>query len=226
MQPGTRTDLQRGNGWTAEQLALMKWLILPEQLRQPSTITALAIELDVSRETIYTWQKHPDWTKAMREMSIVVLLEVMPAIANKMISNMIGNHTTSARDREIYFRYVVPNAQYAIADGHVKEVLAPATSASSDNPQKKYELALQEVQHLPQEQQSTILRILQDLKALPPAEDSTAAEAKQPFSPYKFHREDKEEDAGRASSKEQSIQQPVSSQRKIVLLHPSEQVPE
>jgi hypothetical protein len=70
--------------WTEEQRALMRWVLLPSDLRTPPTMTAYSKQHAVSLDTLYKWRAAPGFMIEVRGMLRAELEDDVPAVLKEI----------------------------------------------------------------------------------------------------------------------------------------------
>ena len=147
--------------WTEEQLALMRWLCLPPQLREQKTLTAFAEYINTPRRTVYSWFEIPGFEEAKAKMAIQVQLELDADFRKAQMENMLT--PTGWQERIAYYRYQFLPMLAMAKDGQLDDVrLLPASAT----PTVSIEQAQEELKSLPEPLKYQFLHILQNLGAI------------------------------------------------------------
>lgn len=203
------------NGWSNEQLAYMKWLCLPEKIRQPDTKTELAEELGCIVDTLRNWEKLPGWNIALRKMSARVLLEAEPVFFKTMMENMLK--PSGAYERVNYFK-IKRDLDYMALDGMLDEVAENTEIGSNLSPEEEYNLALEEIKGLPIAEQERILNLVRRLGAMrKEAMQNSPIEPISVFNPYNFNL-DTQKEQGSDTDSGGAAPAPSGRKRQIFLL--------
>jgi hypothetical protein len=188
-------------GYVEEKRKLAEWLCLPSDsdmggagkgFRQPATLTALAIELGVSKEVLSRWQRDPNFIAAKHAIKKQTTLDLEDEFLHRMTIALLNPGSNYDRIFMVWERYAKPALQDEKDRGEWDQFLRLPNSDSQKR-QKAYAHLLTEFRNLPNEQRETFLNLLD--KAMQ-AEGEDQSFEPETFSPRRIHTgEDEEEPA-------------------------------
>jgi hypothetical protein len=151
--------------WTPQQRALMKWLCLPGDslmgkgrgLQQPTSLTKLAEQLNVSRQTLYDWQQIPGWDEALGVMAEQTFKSMKPRFLTNLAASLLK---PDPNDRLVtaWVRYVEPTIEDHEEQGHWSRILPDTTRAGSQEVTEQ--VAQDELRQLPTSEREIILNFM------------------------------------------------------------------
>lgn len=145
-----------------EQTKLLIWDITPEYMRVPKTLTELAAQLGVNRNTLTAWQKLPQWLEYRNLFVFLKLKSQLPTIVNAYIADLTSNQTQSWQARRDFFRYGLPMLTQTVND---PRLLAIERATNNLLPTKSLQ---QVVNSLPPDHQESVVKALEDLGIIEP----------------------------------------------------------
>jgi hypothetical protein len=185
-------------GYAEEKRKLAEWLCLPSDsdmgglgsgYRQPSTLTALAAELGVSKEVLSRWQRDPVFIAMKHTVKKQVTLDLEDEFLHRMTIALLKPGTNYDRIFMVWERYAKPALEGERDRGEWDQFLGQSNSANQ-RIQKTYAHLLTEFRTLPVGQRETFLTLLE--KAMQ-AEDIEQVGEYETFSPRRIHTGDDEE---------------------------------
>jgi 6-pyruvoyl-tetrahydropterin synthase len=163
--------------YQAKRRRVIQWLCLPSDqdmggpgkgFRQPATLTELAAELEITRETIYAWQRDAEFIAAKHLYKKQTTLDLDDEYLNQISIAML-KPTPTDRIVQVYWRYIHPILEDEKLMGKWEHPLL-LNRSNSDEARLAQARAVSKIRELPPQYREMFLNIL----------DEAASEAEMP----------------------------------------------